>query len=191
MSEWKIGVSSWIIQDGNYEDFRHDEEVTFALEFFPLNHTPSLSSVKQAKWLQASKYKVNAQLIFVDKHCCVIDFGVLAYQRVEPPKTLQHGMWLEAEINLGIDPFFYFESLTRIKGMPPLIYTWHVHKIEVETAPFIESVDAMGHRLLMRDETKSAFREVQQTNAWSDDNGRGEYVLSCTLLDVPPKRDRG
>lgn len=36
MSEWKIGVSSWTIQDGSYEDFHSHEEAEFALEFYLL-----------------------------------------------------------------------------------------------------------------------------------------------------------
>ncbi len=36
MSEWKIGISAWIIQDGNYGDFRCHERAEFALEFYPL-----------------------------------------------------------------------------------------------------------------------------------------------------------
>lgn len=71
-----------------------------------------------------------------------------------------------------------------------MIYTWHINKIGIETAPFLETVDARGTRIMVRDETKSAFREVQQTDAWKDDDGHGEYVLECALMDVAPKRER-
>ncbi len=71
-----------------------------------------------------------------------------------------------------------------------MIHTWHIQKIGLETAPFIESVDARGTRIMVRDETKSAFQEIQQTDAWKDDDSHGDYVLNCTLMDVPPKKDR-
>ncbi len=190
MSDWKIGHSAWIIQDGNYGDFQCHEQANFALEFFPLSCRVSSSTEKKAIWLSASKYKVNAEVTFVGKGCFVIDFGVLAYQNADPPETIGRGMWLEAEIYLGIDPFFYIEDLAHVEGMPPLIYAWQIQKIGLETAPFIETVDARGIRIMIRDETKSAPRDVQQTDAWKDDNGNAEYVLDCTLMDVPPTRDR-
>ena len=190
MNDWKIGLSAWIIQDGNYGDFRSHERAEFALEFYAQNYQPSFSSEKQARWIHASKYSVNAEVVFVAKRCFVIDLGVLAYREAEPPKSIRKGSWLEAEIYLGVDPFFYFEDLAHVQGMPPLIYNWHINKIGIETAPFIETVDAHGTRIMVRDETKSAFQEIRQTDAWKDDNGHGEYVLDCALMDVPPKRER-
>jgi len=74
--------------------------------------------------------------------------------------------------------------------MPPLIYTWHINRIGIETAPFIETLDARGTRTMVRDEAKSAYRDIPETDAWKDDNGDGEYVLECTLADIPAKRDR-
>lgn len=190
MSDWKVGLSAWIIQDGNYGNFRCHERADFALEFYPQHCQPSSSSEKQGLWLYASQYRVNAEVVFISERCFVIDFGVLAYREAEPPKSIRKGSWLQAEIYLGVDPFFYFEDLARISGMPLLIYSWHVNKIGIETAPFIETVDARGTRNMVRDETKSAFREIRQTDAWNDDNGNGEYVLECTLMDAAPKRHR-
>jgi hypothetical protein len=190
MNDWRIGLSAWIIQDGNYGDFRCHERAEFALEFYPQNCQPSASPEKQARWLHTSKYAVNAKVIFVAKRCFVLDFGLLAYRQAEPPKSIRKGLWVQAEIYLGVDPFFYFEALAHVKGMPPLIYSWHINKISIETAPFIETVDARGTRMMVRDETKSGFQEIEQTDAWNDDNGHGDYVLECTLMDVPPKPER-
>ena len=145
---------------------------------------------EKARRIRASKYEVNAEVVHVSKGAWVIDFGVLAYQQSQPPAMIREGMWLEAEIDLGIDPFFYFEDLAHVKGMPALIYTWHIQKIGLETAPFIETQDARGTRIMIRDEAKSAFREVEHTNAWADDNGHAEYVLHCTLVSRPPMRSR-
>lgn len=190
MNDWKIGLAAWIIQDGNYGDFRCHERTEFALEFYPHTCQPSPSSERQASWLRSSQYAVNAEVVFVSSRCYVIDFGVLAYREAEPPKSIRKGSWVQAEVFLGVDPFFYFEDLSHVKGMPPLIYSWHINKIEIETAPFLETIDGRGGRMLVRDETKSAFREIQQTDAWKDDNGHGEYVFDCTLMDIPAKRER-
>lgn len=190
MIDWKVGLSAWIIQDGNYGDFRCRGRAEFALEFYFHNFQPSSSSERRSRWLCASKYAVNAEVIFVAKRCIVIDFGVRAYRETEPPKSIGKGSWLQAEIDLGVDPFFYFEDLAHVNGMPPLIYSWRINKIGVETAPFIETVDTQGTRLMVRDQSKSAFQEIQQTDAWNDDEGHGEYVLDCTLMDIPAKRER-
>jgi hypothetical protein len=77
-----------------------------------------------------------------------------------------------------------------VKGMPALIYNWHINKIGIQSAPFIETLDKRGTRIMVRDESKSAFHEIQQADAWKDDNGHGEYVLECALMDVPAKRER-
>lgn len=190
MSEWKIGMSSWIIQDGNYGDFRVQEQAEFALEFYPLQCKPSSSSKKHANCLHASKYLVNAEVVFVAERCFVIDFGILAYRQEAPPNSIQVGHWVEAEIYLGIDPFFYFGDLAHLNGMSPLIYTWRINKIGIETAPFIETVKECGSRMMVRDARKLAFRDIEQTDAWKDDNGSGEYVFDCTLMNDLPKRNR-
>jgi hypothetical protein len=51
--------------------------------------------------------------------------------------------------NLGVDPFFYFEQLHALAGMPPLIYTWRIDEISRQAAPFVE----VGN-MLIRDPTK-------------------------------------
>ena len=35
-----VGLDAWIIQDGNYADFRVGEEQDFALEFYPILLNP-------------------------------------------------------------------------------------------------------------------------------------------------------
>ena len=188
MSEWKIGMSSWIIQDGNYFDFRCQDRINFALEFYPHQCKPSSSSKKQAIYLRENRYLVNAEVVFVAERCFVLDFGILAYGQAVPPSSIQMGSWVEAEIYLGVDPFFYFEDLGNLSGMPPLIYRWQINKIGIETAPHIESVDASGARMMIRDESKLAFREIRQTDAWKDDNGNADYLFDCTLMNDPPKQ---
>jgi hypothetical protein len=69
-----------------------------------------------------------------------------------------------------------------------LIYDWTIDAITMQTAPFVESRNERGQRVFTRDESKSAFKKVQQTNAWDDDDGHAEYVLHCQLHDRPPRR---
>src|SRR5947208_10554371 len=126
MNEWRVGISAWIIQDGNYGDFHCHQRADFALEFFPRYHRLGSSPGCHANHLRGSKYKVNAQVVHASKGAWVIDFGIQAFQQARPPAHAREGEWLEAEIYLGIDPFFYFEDLAHNPQMPPLIYDWHI-----------------------------------------------------------------
>ena len=85
---------------------------------------------------------------------------------------------------LGVDPFSYFERFHNLQGMPDLVYTWRIESIVRQTAPFIDR----GEGILVRDPSKLGWMPLDETDAWHDDNGFAEYVLTCTLLDVPPKR---
>ena len=190
MSKWNVGLSAWIIQDGNYGDFARQQKAKFALEFFPHQFRHTDKNETLAECMEGSRYRVTTQVVLVMAGAWVIDLGIQAFQQAQPPKGIGKGDWIEADIYLGIDPFFYFEDLAHAKEMPPLVYSWLVSKIGVQTAPFIETRDQRGARVLVRDESKSAYREIDATQCWSDDNGNGEYVLECELLDAPPSRCR-
>lgn len=43
-----IGLSAWIIQDGNYEDFEQGQTRSFALEFYPEKPFQIVDPVPQA-----------------------------------------------------------------------------------------------------------------------------------------------
>jgi len=120
----------------------------------------------------------------------VIDFGLSAFQQTTPPTAMREGDWVAADIYLGIDPFFYFEQPAHSRGMPPLIYDWIIREILVQTAPFIETRDDNGTRLLDWDESKSEFQSVENTDAWKVDSVRAGYVLRSELLGTPPRRKR-
>jgi hypothetical protein len=188
MTQWHVGLSSWIIQDGNYGDFQRGQKAAFGLEFYPHDCRPSTANKFRAKLTGEDRYSVTAKVLEVLPEACVIDFGVRAFRERGWPKIIKKGAWIDADIYLGIDPFFYFERLAKLRGMPPLIYDWTIDAITMQTAPFVESRNERGQRVFTRDESKSAFKKVQQTNAWDDDDGHAEYVLHCQLHDRPPRR---
>ena len=86
------------------------------------------------------------------------------------------------EIYLGIDPFFYFEDLHKLPGMPALQYDWRIERILLETTPWLSTKRPEGGTLMERDKTKESFREVERTDAWQDDEGRGSYELECEKI---------
>ncbi len=189
LHKWEIGLSAWIIQDGNYPDFEAGQVAEFALEFYPENIRGGRADSKTAKALGEAKYEINSQIVFLTSNVWVLDFGLRAFQESAPPKNLRVGDFIAAEIYLGIDPFFYFERLNRVPGIPPLVYSWKVESINQQTAPCIETQDASGRKILIRDKTKQGYKGLRVTNAWKDDDGHGEYVLDSRLLDVTPKFD--
>jgi hypothetical protein len=179
MKQINVGLSSWIIQDGNYDDFRVDQEASFALEFYPHSIGPSNRTLVTATNIDASRYQICGNVIYQAKEAWVIDVGVLAYQEGAPPENIKQGDDVEGEIYIGIDPFFYFEDLYKLPGMPTLTYKFRIKCILLETTPWLESTDETGRKVLARDATKESYREVSQTNAWEDDNGHGHYILKC------------
>lgn len=182
-----VGLSSWVIQDGNYRDFRRDAQVAFALEFYSPNgllvvedHGPAAS----LEHLHGSTYRVVGKVIHVrESEWWAIDTGVLMYREEKPPPGVKEGSWVTGEVHIGVDPFFYFERLSRHHAAPALIYDWVIRKIEIQTAPFIKSHE--GHAV--RDPARQGWPEIDATNAWSDGVG-AEYDLHCERLPTPPRR---
>jgi len=186
MKEWNIGVDSWIIQDGNYGDFNVGQIAQFALEFYPQKVEITSLREKSASLVSDSTYKINGEIILIKDKLWIIDFGVCAYQEANLPNNAKVGDYISAEIYLGIDYYIYFESLYKLQGIPPLIYKWNIKKIFEQTAPFIES-ELEGRKVLTRDKTKLGYKEIQETNAWEDDNGHANYILQCEKNDDTPK----
>jgi hypothetical protein len=185
--EWEIGLGSWIIQDGNYDNFQVEQNAEFALEFFSKIIRKGEAKQKFAKRLGGAKYSIYGEVIYLTQEVWVLDFGICAFQESKPPEDLTVGSTVAAEIYLGIDPFFYFEYLYTLKNMPPLIYSWRIDSIGQQTAPFIEPLGATGQKALVRDKEKLGFKPIKATDAWKDDGGNAEYLLLCTQLDLPPK----
>jgi len=178
-----IGLSAWIIQDGNYGEFVAGREYRFALEFYPhnLSADPSTEGAPHLAPVGNAVYDARGTVVFCSESAWVVDFGMPAYQDSEPPAWAKVNARAKGRIYVGVDPFFYFESLKSVPGMPDLLRQWLVQRIFLETTPWIESVDTGGRKLLARDTTRESFKEVPATDAWNHDNGHGHYVLQCEL----------
>jgi hypothetical protein len=184
---WEIGLSAWIIQDGNYSDFKAGQHAEFALEFYPKRIRLGELKAKSVKRLGDAKYEINAEVIYLTSEVWVLDFGICAFQESKPPKGVSVGKFINAEIYLGLDPFFYFERLNKLPGMKPLVYSWKINSIRQQIAPLIETYKPSGQKVLIRDETKLDYKKLGKTDAWKDDGGHGGYILNCSHLDASPK----
>jgi len=186
-----IGLSSWIIQDGNYPDFRQGEERSFAVEFNVKAAVETKSPTQGLiQYIEGSQYHAIGRVVHRDKSVWVVDFGFRAFCEGRPPRNAVTGRLLEGDYQLGVDPYFYFECLHARPNVPPLIYDWRIRQILIETAPFIESRMLDGRRLLARDPAQRGLREIHETDAWNDDDGDADYTLVCELFNKPPRSRR-
>jgi hypothetical protein len=142
-----------------------------------------------ARNLDHGLYDTLAEVIVRTDEVTVLDIGVLVYQHAPSqqlpfPKESR----IALKLRLGVDPFNYFEVLSKNDDILPLVYSWKILSIFRQTAPFIDTV-ADGQKIRMRDPQRFGYAEIPRTDAWNDDGGYAEYVLRCELLQVPPKRD--
>ncbi|NTX29928.1 hypothetical protein HT746_22885 [Burkholderia pyrrocinia] len=179
MNELVAGLDSWIIQDGNYGDFQVGESCRLALAFNGTALRPSAARVMRCEPVRGSFCNVVARIVFSAPKVWVVDFGVKAYCEARPPRFANVGDWVEGEIWVGVDPFFYMDRLHRMPGMPDLFIDWHVTRIRLETTPWVEETSG-GQTRLRRDVEHEAWVDKNATDAGRDDEGRGHYLLSLS-----------
>jgi hypothetical protein len=181
-----IGLDSWIIQDGNYPDFVTGQRTDFALEFASRGGLRRLGGAHEVgvRWIAGSHYEVTAQIVYDEPNAQVLDFGLLAYHFIgieDPDHQSQVGAWVTGEINLSVDPFFYFEELAREAGFPALIYAWTVQEVLQKTG---ETTPQDGIDHVQADKT-DGFVRIEKTDAWGDDSTLPSYLLRCRMEPAP------
>jgi hypothetical protein len=189
-TEWDIGLAAWIIQDGNYPDFEVGQTAEFAVEFWiPQGSIAQASSAEvSANHLDDCLYDAVAEVVVQTDQITVLDIGILVYEQTPPQQPPLPQGRVAVQLRLAVDPFFYFEILSKTGGVLPLVYSWKIMSILKQTAPFIETV-AEGRRIRIRDQQRLGYEEILKTDAWNDDGGYAEYVLGCNLLPISPKRE--
>ncbi|NMV40547.1 hypothetical protein [Ralstonia insidiosa] len=177
--ELVVGINAWVIQDGNYGDFSRGERHKFAIEFYGPELTTSAERMKRCHHTSEGGYAVVGEVIFATPAVWVLDIGVKVFCESRPPEFAQVGQWAQGELWLGVDPFFYKEYLHKEAGMPSLFYEWTVTQIQMYKGPWIEETQG-GRTVLTRDPVRKHWADTLTTDAWNDDEGRADYLL--TLL---------
>lgn len=188
-----IYVASWIIQDGNYDDFACGQQREFAVEFWhdePLEELAERCPKTSVAGSDAA-LQMTAEVVVCSNKWYALDFGITAFREQSPPETVRLGQMVSGTIMLGIDPYFYMEYLYRDPVAVPMIYSWQIERIRLQTAPFIESVQKGVGKVLVRDSAKLGWKDLQSTEAWTDDDGNAEYLLDIRLLDAKPRKRGG
>jgi hypothetical protein len=185
----QIGLSSWIIQDGNYPDFRVNEERAFAVEFYTSEpvRPRQAGQPRLGELVVPAQYRALARVVLCDEDVAVLDFGFLAY-REQWTHSQAAATLVEGEFYLGVDPYFYFEYLHARSGIPALIYTWRIRRILIDTAPLVEVERPGDGRCRVRDPAQRGTRDIPATDAWHDDDGNASYTLVCERLPAAPRR---
>jgi hypothetical protein len=182
-----IGLSSWIIADGNYEDFKRGDKAQFALEFHAINSLDVVPSDGRAVSLQRlhdCTYRILGKIVHIRDRgeWWAIDVGVLMYQMGRLPAGVEEGSWITGEAYVGIDHYSYMQRFSRHHTAPGLIYDWNIKKIEIQTAPFIRTSEGV----MARDPEGLGWKEIEATHAYRD--GVADYILHCERLNNPPRR---
>ena len=186
----RIGLSSWIIQDGNYGDFAVGRQYAFALEFWPLEplavrHPDAAAASLSMQWEHDEVYSIKGKVSFIAASWWVLDTGIPMYLELNnPPGPV--GTPVRGQIGISIDHFSYFESLAREAGAPALIFDWRVDAIEMDTAPWVETKP----RHFERDRSRQGWRSLRHTDAWTDDDENADYVLTCSRIPGDPRHQR-
>lgn len=192
MSVIHVGLNSWIVQDGNYDDFETNGSYRFALEFSPkdVKPLPRDDHAEQPIFTQVAgdEHEVFGTVLRVTESNWVADFGVPAFQDSKPPAWAHPGVTFHGRVYIGVDPYFYGSYLKDEPGMPNLFREWIVTRILLETTPWVEVTNPNGSktrtRNFVRDSVPRTFVEVSKTDAWHDDGGCGNYILECKLEDI-------
>lgn len=173
-----VGLSPWIIGEGNYADFIVGEHRAFAVEFYaPQNLRRVRSGRRSFVHRERCHYTIVGRPTLVASDWWVIDFGVPVFTNTAPPVDYRVGDLLSGDVCLGVDPFFYFVDLAKRRDAPPLIFDWRIDRIEMETGPFIES--GAGP---VRDAGRAVQQDVDRTGRPQHEDGAPEYTLHCTRL---------
>lgn len=178
-----LGLSAWIVQDGNYGDFERGQRIEVAVEVYFERVEIVAAGTPACMRLEGAMHSITGAVTHVSPGVWVIDSGVQMYCDAPRPAEIAAGMMVHGRAFVGVDHFAYFERFANQPSVPPLIYAWRVKRVLRQTAPFVE-IDGVRRRA----PEESAWQEIERTDAWVDDGGYAEYVLECELLAESPKR---
>jgi hypothetical protein len=181
-----IGLSSWIIQDGNFPEIEVGSEHRMALEFYAKDGLSPAQGAKSFRHVQGVNYEIVAEVIGIFEEAWVLDCGIRLLRDNDAPQGTRLGDVVAGRVYVGVDPFLYLEQLSNAPGALDLWYTVRVDSIHLNVTPRSRSILPSGQELWSRDESADArLKEIAVTDSWADDDGSGDYLLDVTILSGP------
>lgn len=173
----EIGLPSWIINDGNFSDFKRGGHSRFAVQFYAPSPLDLIVGNQQSllATIEKNRYRIVSKVSNAFAGWWTIEInGVHCFTQQTGPLGLQADCYVAGEVVLSVDPYFYKERLSRQINAPALAYNWKIRKIEIQTAPFVATGKGKA-----RDPSQLGWREINETKANDNDGGFAEYVLHC------------
>jgi len=168
LAEWNLRYEEWIIGDG--EPDRHIDEVFdwFTLGFWSKEKLGKITEEqKGAVPVSDFRYRVVAEVIYLSKNACIIDFGLRATATAEfMPRGCQKGDYVTGEIGLLLPLVTEVEPREEFKK---LAYRWRVRRISADLTPYVNS---------RRDESRIQYQDVLATYSVKAKC----YVLHCSKV---------
>lgn len=193
MKTVEIILDSTMLQSGDVRPMYCEQTRRFEIAYFTHTIKPTLHSVKSMRRNHNlhHSYRINAEIAYYKKGVSVLDFGIRAYQSRPLPPTSTVGTFVAADVHFGI---YYTYHLSNQHNIMPLVYTWTIKSITLETAPRIKVRTTWGQDIWVTDRTRFSHRNGMETSAQdcgddpSDDDGgtSSTYILKCRLLNDSP-----
>jgi hypothetical protein len=161
-------MSAWIIQDGNYPNLEVGRTAEFAIEFWIPDGASIVASDEAVSATHEADclYNAVADVLLRTDDITVLDIGILIYEQTALlPAAVSEMSRVSVQIGLSVDPFFYLEGLNTSPAVPPLVYSWRMSSILMQTAPFIEKI-VEGRKVQFRDPQRLGYQEILRTDAW-------------------------
>jgi len=187
MARWHLGLDASAIRDGTYADFHRGQQADLAVEFEAQAWETVVAGSVSAARVEACRYDLVARVVAVGDEWWVLDCGLLVGGRTPPPAGTEVGHWVTGRAELHVSPN---PAQLQAAGAPPLTHTWFIERIHhrVEEDDLLADLGALsGFESLHGGPEEPGWEELAFTGAWTDDDGRAEYLLECLLVvDTAP-----
>jgi len=175
--EWNLYYARWLLNDGE-EDRRVGEIFDwFALDFWtPSGLTKSQEESRTAVAGPDFHYRVSAEVIYLSKSACVIDFGLLAIGNSDQiPPGCKEGNYVAGQFRLNL-PNCILGVPDEL--MPRLAHRWQVNGILADMAE--EVLFSVNSQAPHWRESKIPYRDVAST---ADSGPCHGYILKCSQVE--------
>ena len=189
-----LGIAAWVIEDGNYPDFRTGQEFECALCF---GGVASLAATDQRQVSMSpagcdlGSYDVVARVIHADDEISVIDCGLRAYTRDTGYGTIERNEFVAGCIGFNVDPYDYREFWSKRLGIP-MIYRWRVERIR-EPRPYRSFQECADARAFFDDSnwyTVDMDRTDSSAMYSETKHYHPSWDLHCRLVGPEPRLSR-
>ena len=221
MTEWRVvgeaelpeiftlHINSWVIEDGNYDEFSVGQVLEVPLEPWIQSARVEVVPGHRGIWDHGNGHHTVAGTVvaiaggsLAESRAWTLDTGIFLCREEPPPysfdsgtsaATWQVGDFVKAEVDLAFPQPYPCEGLCKLEGMPPTVYRWRVEAIDLDTTPRTArgGIDIRYPPSYRRIEYTS--RETRRQLLPLTGRGYGPgwvnagYLLHCRLLPVPPR----